>query len=209
MPKRIASNLLKKNFHSTFLVCQKDQEKIWRKLFVESRPYSDKLKRLLVINTPDCLDSSQVQYQNVIDGYSVKRLKEEQYIKSVPKIEFGEHENVKAYIIMEFDDFTPSENPEYRNCVISFSIICQLDYWEMDDYNLRPWMIAGYIDGILDNSELTGIGKLQFMGASQLVLSEYLGGVLLRYMAVNSDNSDTEKAFEELPIPRQLGHLDT
>ena len=32
------------------------RETILRKLFIESRPYSDDLKRLLVINTKDCLD---------------------------------------------------------------------------------------------------------------------------------------------------------
>lgn len=207
MPKRIASNLLNKNFRSSFLSCQKDQETIWRKLLVESKPHSDDLKRLLIINTPDCLDRTQEQYQRKINQYSIKDMKDAQYIKVVPKLEFGEHENVKSYIILEFDDFVPSENPEYRNCVISFTIISQLDYWEMDDYKLRPWAIAGYIDGILDGCKLSGIGKLNFMGATQVVLSEYLGGVLLRYMATNSEATDDEKVFEDLPAPKQLGQL--
>ena len=41
-------------FNSSFLSCEKDTESIVNKLFVESRPYSDELKRLLVINTKDC-----------------------------------------------------------------------------------------------------------------------------------------------------------
>ncbi len=57
----------------------------------------------------------------------------------------------------------------------------------MDDYELRPWLIAGYIDGILNETKLSGIGTLQFMGASQVVLNEYLGGVILRYVATHSD----------------------
>ena len=51
-----------------------------------------------------------------------------QYIKAIPKLSFGEHEEVKAYIMLEFDDFVPTDNPEYRDCVISFTIICHLDY---------------------------------------------------------------------------------
>lgn len=203
--KRIASNLLETNYRSTFLSCGKDQELIWRKLLVESKPYSDKLKRLLIINTPDCLDRTQAQYQDKIDTYTIKRMKDEQYIKAVPKLSFGEHEEVKSYIMLEFDDFTPTQNPEYRDCVISFSIICHLDYWEMEDYQLRPWMIAGYIDGILNEARLSGIGTLQFLGASQLVLNEYLGGVLIRYVATHSENSDSEKIYEKLPSLTQMG----
>ena len=70
----------------------------------------------------------------------------------------------------------------------------------MDDYKLRHWQIAGYIDGILNESKLSGIGTLQFMGASQLVLNEYLGGVILRYVAThmeNSDDSETVNPFWE------------
>lgn len=202
--KKVGSNLLKKNFRSSFLSCSNDQETIWRKLLVESKPYSDKLKKLLIINAPDCLDDTQVQYQQKIREYTVKDMKDGQYIKAVPKLSFGEHEEVKSYILLEFDDFVPTDNPMYRDCVISFSIVCHLDYWEMDDYKLRPWEIAGYIDGILDNEHLSGIGTLQFIGASQLVLSEYLGGVVLRYVATHSKNDDSEKVNPALPSKIQL-----
>lgn len=206
MVKRIASNILRSNFKSTFLSCGKDQETIWRRLLVESKPYSDKLKRLLIVNAPDCLDESQTQYQAKIDQYTVKRMKDEQYIKAVPKLMFGEHEEVRSYIMLEFDDFLPTKNPEYRDHIISFSIISHLDYWEMEDYNLRPWLIAGYVDGILDQTHLSGIGTLEFMGASQLVLDEYLGGVLLRYRAVNG-HDDEEHIIETLPAPQNLTNL--
>ena len=125
---RKASALLAKNFKSTFLSCETDQETIWRRLFVESRPYSDKLKKLLVINTADCLDEEQVQYQEIIDNINLQDLKDKKYLKNVPKLEFGEHEEVQAYILLEFDDFIPTGNPHYRDCTITFSIICHLDY---------------------------------------------------------------------------------
>ena len=206
MVKRIANNILKTNYKSTFLSCAKDQETIWRKLFVESRPYSDKLKRLLLVNTANCLDPSQAQYQHVIDEYSIKRMKDEDYIKVVPKLSFGEHEEVKSYILLEFDNFVPSANPEYRNCVIDFAIVCHLDYWEMDNYELRPWMIAGYIDGILNGTSLSGIGRLEFASATQLDLNEPIGGVLLRYMAVHGKD-DEENLNEDYPAPQDLTGL--
>lgn len=187
---RVKAQTLDKDFKSSFLSAEKDQEAIWKKLFVESKPYSDKLKRLLIVNQPDCLDESKVQYRKVIDNLSLKGMKDQGYLRVVPKLAFGEHEEIKSYIILEFDDYTPSDNPQYRNCVISFTIISHLDYWEMDDYKLRPHQIAGYIDGIMDGAKLSGIGTLQFLGASQIVLNEYLGGILLRYVATHEKKED-------------------
>lgn len=202
--KHVASNILRTNYKSTFLSHAKDQEAIWRKLLVESKPYSDMLKRLLIVNAPDCLDKSQEQYQRVIDSYNIKKMIDEQYIKSIPKLSFGEHEEVKSYIMLEFDDFYPSENPRYRDCTISLTIISHLDYWDMDDYQLRPWMIAGYVDGILNETKLSGIGTLQFVGASQLVLNEYLGGVMLRYSATHSEADDSQNIDNNLPAVSDL-----
>lgn len=199
-----ASVLLANNFKSTFLSCETDQETIWRRLFVESRPYSDKLKRLLVLNVADCLDDSQVQYQEMINQINLQDLKDKQYLKNVPKLEFGEHEEVKAYILLEFDDFIPTSNPQYRDCTITFSIICHLDYWELDDYKLRPYQIAGYIDGILNGTKLSGIGTLQFMGASEIVMNEYLGGIVLRYIATHSNADDSSNLDPTLPSYQDL-----
>lgn len=185
---RTVAACLAKDFKSTFLSCEKDQETIWKRLLIENKPYSDILKKLLVINTRDCLDDSKYQYQEIIDNTSMADLMEQGYIRIIPKLGFGEHEEVRSYILLEFDDFVPTDNPEFRDCVISFTIICHLDYWGLDDYKLRPHQIAGYIDGIMNNARLSGIGKLQFIGASQVVLNEYLGGILLRYVATHGSD---------------------
>ena len=202
---RVVGHKLAKNFKSSFLSCEKDQEAIWKRLFVESSPYSEKLKRLLVINTPDCLDESQHQWDDLIQQSTVKKLHDDGYISAVPKIAAGEHQEVMAYIIMEFDSVMPTTNPEYRDTTINFIICCQLDYWELDNYKLRPHQIAGYIDGILNESRLTGIGTLQFLGASQL--NEYLGGIMLRYIATHG-RDDIEKINPELPSYERLGSRD-
>ena len=72
----VATDVAKRNLKSSFLSCDKDLETIWRKLLVESKPHSDILKRLLIINTPDCLDDSQVQYRKLIEQYSSKKVEE-------------------------------------------------------------------------------------------------------------------------------------
>ena len=99
-----------------------------------------------------------------------------------------EHEEVKSYIIITFDNFSPTENPEYRDCVVSFDIICHTDYWDLGNYALRPLKIAGIIDGILDDCKLSGIGTFQFMGLNQLVLSEDLSGYTLMFEAVHGND---------------------
>lgn len=190
---RRQSGILAKNFKSTFLSCEKDQETIWRRLFVESKPYSDKLKRLLIVNTPDCLDPHQYQYQIAIEEKDLRKMREEQYLRVTPRLKFHGHEEVKTYVLLEFDDFIPTSNSEYRDCVISFTIICHLDQWELDDYKIRPLQIAGYIDGILNESKLSGIGTLQFMGGSQVVLNEELGGFILRYVATHGHDDEEHR----------------
>ena len=50
--------VLTKPITSSFLSCEKDTETILKKLFIESRPYSDILKRLLLIPNKDALDNT-------------------------------------------------------------------------------------------------------------------------------------------------------
>ena len=175
---------------SSFLSCEKDTETILKKLFVESRPYSDELKRLLVINTKDCLDdTTNPTYIEKIQSMSVAKLREEGYIKLEPKIKFPEHEEIKAYMIVSFDNFTPNKNnPQFRDCTVSFDIICHTDFWDIGNYRLRPVKIVGYFDGILNESRLSGIGTLNFLGCNQLILDENLSGYSLSYRAIHGSD---------------------
>lgn len=190
-------NLPSSQFSSSFLSCEKDIEEILRKLFVSSKPYSDYLKKLLVINTKDCLDNetSTIIQQKIAD-MNLAKLRQEGYIKLEPKIRLGENEEVKSYIIVSCDNFSPNTtNPHYRDCTVTFDIICHTDYWDIGNYRVRPLKIAGYIDGILNKARLSGIGTFQFMGCNQLVLNETLSGYTLMYRAVhgNDDKIDVEE----------------
>lgn len=182
---------------SSFLSCDKDAERIIRKLFIESRPYSDELKRLLVINTKDCLDDvTNPIYLKKLEEMSVSRLMDEGYIKLSPKIRLPEHEEVKSYMILTFDNFTPNPtNPQFRDCLVTFDIVCHTDYWDIGDYRMRPLKICGYIDGLLNNSKLTGIGTIQFAGCNELILSEDLSGYTLTYKAIHGSD-------DQIPDPK-------
>ena len=169
-------------FSSSFLSCEKDIEEILRKLFISSKPYSDYLKKLLVINTQDCLDNnSSSTIQQKIEDMSLAKLRQDGYIKLEPKIEFGEHEEVKSYILISCDNFTPNITNPY--------------YWDLGNYRIRPLKIAGYIDGILNKAKLSGIGTFEFMGCNQLILNDTLSGYTLMYRAVHGN--DDKIAAEE------------
>lgn len=178
-------------FRSSFLSCEKDTELIIKKLFVDSRPYSDELKRLLLINNKDCLiDRTNQTYLDKLKHTSIANLIEQGYVRTSPKIALGENEEVKSYILISFDNFTPTSNDEFRDCIVMIDVICNTDYWDLGNYQLRPIKIAGYIDGILNNAKLTGIGELEFVGANQLVLNEKLSGYCLMYRAVHGEIED-------------------
>lgn len=119
-----------KPLKSSFLSFEKDVEIILKALFVESYPHSEGLKRLLVLNTRDCLDNQEsVVYKEKIKEMTLAKLIQEGYIKLNPKLRMPEHEEVKSYIIISCDNFTTNtENPHYRDCTITFDVICNLDY---------------------------------------------------------------------------------
>ena len=175
------------DFTSSFLSCQKDLEEILKRLFVTSQPYSDELKRLLVINTKDCLDNkTSTVYQNAIKDMSLAKLRQQGYIKFEPKIKMPEHEQVKSYLLISFNNFRPNvTNPEFRDCSVHIDILCHTDYWDLGDFRIRPLKIAGYIDGILNKARLSGIGTFQFAGCNELVLDETLSGYTLTYSAIH------------------------
>ena len=74
--------------------------------------------------------------------------------------------SVLNYIIVTFDNFTRTENPEFRDNIIEFDIICHFDQWQLQDFQLRPYMIAAEIDTMFNEKHLTGIGTLNFLGAN-------------------------------------------
>ena len=186
---------------SSFLSCEKDTQAILEALFVHARPYSDILKRLLVINKPDCLDMDNKQYDAVVRDYNVGRLIKQGYIRLNPKIARKQFENIKSFVIVTFDDFsTNRSNPQFRDCTVNFDIICYNDEWVLDDYAIRPVKIAGYIDGILNNHtnlykggtnslapnvQLSGYGSYIFLGLNFAVLNEDLSMYTLSYKAIH------------------------
>jgi hypothetical protein len=111
-------------------------------------------------------------------------------IKMVPKLYIDN--SVLNYIIVSFDNFTPNvTNPEFRDNIIEFDIICHYDQWTLKDFQLRPYKIAAEIDSMFNEKHLTGIGTLKFLGANQMILTDEYAGLCLMYAAVHGEEDKT------------------
>ena len=176
---------------SSFLSMEKDASLISNMLLRNER-----LKKLLYYTTPDCLDRKILTEDQSLELFGKN-------IKLVPKLYVDN--SVVNYIILSFDNFTPNmTNPEFRDNIIEFDIICHFDQWQLKDFQLRPYRIAAEIDSMFDEKHLTGIGLLHFLGANQIILTDEYAGLCLMYQAIHGGedktkmlNPNDEKQFEQ------------
>lgn len=156
---------------SSFLAMEKDMSIIVDLLFKNER-----LKKLLYHTTKNCLDMPNLTEEETSEMFGKQ-------IKIVPKLYVDG--SVLNYIIVSFDNFTQSGNPEFRDSVVEFDIICHFDQWHLKDFSLRPYKIAAELDTMLNQRQLTGLGKLEFLGASQIILTDEYAGLCLMYSCVH------------------------
>lgn len=159
---------------SSFLSVEKDMS-----IIVDKMLSNERLKKLLFYTTRDALKKPKLSEDESTSLFGKQ-------IKIVPKIYVDS--SVLTYIIISFDDFiTNPLNPEFRDNIISFDIICHLDQWQLEDFQLRPYRIAAEIDQALDKKHLTGIGQLNFIGANQMILSDEFAGITIIYKAIHGN----------------------
>lgn len=183
---------------SSFLSMEKDTSLIVRELLKNQR-----FKKLLKYTTNDAL-----QLPDLTEEESVELMHNN--IKFVPKLTVDG--SVRNYIIVNFDNFSPNAtNPEFRDNFIEFDIICHFDQWTLHDFQLRPYRIAAEIDSMFNDKHLTGIGRLEFFGASQIILTDEYAGLCLMYAAIHGEEDkkdmlnpvDQQKFIEDF-VPTDL-----
>ena len=158
--------------HSSFLSLEKDMEIITNRLIK-----NDRLKKLLYYPTTDCLSRPNLTNDQTLELFG-------KHIKMVPKLYVDS--SVLTYIIVSFDNFTPNyNNPEFRDNIIEFDIICHFDQWKLDSFSLRPYKIAAELDTMFNERHLTGIGDLHFLGANQIILTDEFAGLCVMYSAIH------------------------
>lgn len=117
-------------------------------------------------------------------------------IKTVPKLKVDP--DVKPYVMISMDNFVPAPNQtDFRSATLEIDILCSYDHWQLDDFKLRPYAIAGEIDGMVNNTSLDS-RVADFIGAKRLVLNETLGGVMLYYnLETFFDDKELQVASKE------------
>ena len=174
---------------SSFLSAEKDMG-----IIVDLIMKNDRLKKMLYYTTKDCLNKPKLTDEQTYEMFGKQ-------IKIVPKLYVDD--SVLNYIIISFDNFTGNRtNPEFRDNIIEFDIICHFDQWHMKDFELRPYKIAAEIDSMFNGKHLTGIGELEFLGANQMILTDEYAGLCLMYQAIHGEedkkimpNPNDEAAF--------------
>ena len=169
---------------SSFLALEKDMN-----IIVDMIIKNERLKKMLFYTTKDCLWRPDLTEEETIGLFGKN-------IKTIPKLTVdGE---VLNYLVISFDNFISNNtNPEFRDNIIEFDIICHFDQWQLSDFELRPYKIAAELDSMFNNKRLTGIGDTEFIGASQTVLTDEYAGLCLLYRAVHG-----EEDKKKMPNPR-------
>lgn len=170
---------------SSFLSVEKDSAIIASEILKNER-----LKKYLVCNI-EGLDP--LRYD--IKPEDERNLKEH-IIKFAPKIKVGSPEF--NYLVIKFNGFSPNiQNPEFRNNIIEFDIVCHFDRWNLGNFQQRPFKIAAEIDSMFNKKHLTGIGVLQFVSGDPFILTDEFGGFCLRYKAIHGEEDKTPMPTKE------------
>ena len=176
-----------KALKSSFLSIEKDMGLIMQEMLKNER-----LKKLLFYTSADALepDKARLTPEESLSLIGTS-------IKNIPKIYIDNE--VLNYVIINFDNFTPNPtNPEFRDNIIEFDILCHFKQWQLKDFKLRPYRIAAEIDSMFDGKHLTGIGKLEFLGGTLIAQNDEFGGVALLYRAVHGEE---DKCPLQPPLP--------
>lgn len=158
---------------SSFLSMEKDTS-----IIVNTILGNERLKRLLYYTTPDALTKPNIGNEKSIELIGKN-------IKIVPKLKVDTA--VLNYIFIMFDSFTETSNPQFRNNLVEFDIVCHFDQWQLTDFAMRPYKIAGELDSMFNDVKITGLGTLNFRSANQLLLGDEFGGLCMFYEAVHGE----------------------
>ena len=98
---------------SSFLSTEKDMN-----IIVNCILKNERLKKMLHYTTRDCMSKPNLTEDESLALFGKN-------IKIVPKLYIDG--SVLNYIIISFDNFTTTDNPEFRDNIIEFDIICHFD----------------------------------------------------------------------------------
>lgn len=166
-----------------FLAMEKDFS-----LIANAMLSDDKLLKLLYYTQPDCLKGPDLTPEQKLSLLNHQ-------IRIIPKVDI--EQDCPNFIIIYFSDFEPNmKNPQFMDCKVRFNILCHPDHWNLGNFKLRPYKIAGELQKLFNNKKMTGIGTMQFESADNLVLNEQLMGLTVVYSAIYGGEDEVNPLSE-------------
>lgn len=179
---------------SSFLSVDKDMNLIVNRILENER-----LCKMLYYSSADALKRRELTEEEKLSMFGKN-------IKIVPKLTVDNE--VLQYLCIGFSNFiTNPTNPEFRDHTIEFDIICHFDQWTLGDFALRPYKIAAELDTMFDKKKFTGIGLLEFVGATPIMLTDEFGGLCLMYRTVNGEDDRKHAPVDQEDIDANFNRI--
>ena len=179
---------------SSFLSVDKDMNLIVNRILENER-----LCKMLYYSSADALKRRELTEEEKLSMFGKN-------IKIVPKLTVDNE--VLQYLCIGFSNFiTNPTNPEFRDHTIEFDIVCHFDQWTLGDFALRPYKIAAELDTMFNNRKFAGIGLLEFVGATPIMLTDEFGGLCLMYRTVNGEDDRKHAPVDQEDINANFNRI--
>lgn len=179
---------------SSFLSVDKDMNLIVNRILENER-----LCKMLYYSSADALKRKELTEEEKLSMFGKN-------IKIVPKLTVDNE--VLQYLCIGFSNFiTNPTNPEFRDHTIEFDIVCHFDQWTLGDFALRPYKIAAELDTMFDKKKFAGIGLLEFVGATPIMLTDEFGGLCLMYRTVNGEDDRKHAPVDQEDIEANFNRI--
>ena len=179
---------------SSFLSIDKDMNQITNRILD-----NDRLCKMLYYSSPDALRREPLTLEQKQSMFGKN-------IKIVPKLTVDNE--VLQYLVIGFSNFiTNPTNPQFRDHTIEFDIVCHFDQWTLGDFALRPYKIAAELDTMVNNRKFAGIGLLEFVGATPIMLTDEFGGLCLMYRTVNGEDDKKHAPVDQADIVKNFNKI--
>ena len=153
---------------------------------------NNNLKKLLHYTSKDCLSRPNLSEDESLELVG-KNILLTRHVELDPAM--------NNYLLITFDGFAQSGNPEFRTNMIEFDIFCQKEQQVLQDFELRQHRIAAEIDSMLNTQRLTGLGQIEFVQAVNVVLENNFMGFCLRYRVYHGEE---DKKNAPNPLNNQM-----
>ena len=179
---------------SSFLSVDKDMNLIVNRILENER-----LCKMLYYSSADALKRRELTEEEKLSMFGKN-------IKIVPKLTVDNE--VLQYLCIGFSNFiTNPTNPEFRDHTIEFDIVCHFDQWTLGDFALRPYKIAAELDTMFDKKKFAGIGLLEFVGATPIMLTDEFGGLCLMYRTVNGEDDRKHAPVDQADLDANFNKI--